>query len=136
MLVLADGLRATRFPIGLTVEVIRGQRATGPARNHAKRPRHPVAKRFIAGGAWDPPAVAPKGNIYFGIGNMYRYSVAVSHPSKRLYVDSAVALDASSGKLRRGFQPVPDDFYDWSPCAAARAGCRVVANDVATNTDE
>jgi hypothetical protein len=136
MLVLADGLRATRFPIGLTVEVIRGQRATGPTRYHAKRPRQPVAERFIAGGAWDPSAVAPKGNIYFGIGNMYQYSVAVLHASKWLYVDSAVALDASSGKLRRDVRPVPDDFYDWSPCAAARAGCRAVANDVATNTDE
>jgi hypothetical protein len=31
MFVLTDGLRATRFPIGLTVAVIRGQRATGPA---------------------------------------------------------------------------------------------------------
>ncbi|HJY25335.1 MAG TPA: ATP-binding cassette domain-containing protein [Actinomycetes bacterium] len=82
------------------------------------------------------PIEHPKGNVYFGIGNMYQYSVAVSHPSKRLYVDSAVALDASSGKLRRDFQPVPDDFYDWSPCAAARAGCRVVAKYVATNTDE
>ncbi len=30
----------------------------------------------------------------------------------------------------------PEDFYDWSPCAAARAGCRVVAKYVATNTDE
>jgi hypothetical protein len=32
MFVLTDGLRATRFPIGLTVPVIRGERATGPAR--------------------------------------------------------------------------------------------------------
>jgi hypothetical protein len=30
---------------------------------------------------------------------MYQYAVAVSHPSKRLYVDSAVAPDVSSGKL-------------------------------------
>jgi hypothetical protein len=96
----------------------------------------PVAKKFIAGGAWDPAAVAPKRNVYFGIGTMLQYSDAVSRPSKRLYVDSAVALDASSGKLRRDFQPVPEDFYDWSPCAAARAGCRVVAKYVATNTDE
>jgi hypothetical protein len=125
MFVLTDGPRTTRFPIGLTVAVIRGQRATRPARDHAKRPRRPVAKGFIAAGAWDPPALAPKGNVYFGIGNMYKYSVAVSHPSTRLYVDGAVALDASSGKLRRDFQPVPDDFCG-SPCAAARAGCRVV----------
>ena len=92
--------------------------------------------KFIAGGTWDPPAVAPKGNVYLGIGNMYQYSVAVSQPSKPLHVDSAVALDPSSDKLRRGFQPVPDDFYDWRPGAAERAGCRVVAKDVATNTDE
>jgi hypothetical protein len=38
MFVLADGLRATRFPIGLTVAVIRGQRATGPARDHVREP--------------------------------------------------------------------------------------------------
>jgi hypothetical protein len=35
MFALSDGLRATRFPIGLTVAVIRGQRAAGPARDHA-----------------------------------------------------------------------------------------------------
>jgi hypothetical protein len=32
MFVLADELHATRFPIGLTAAVIRGQRATGPVR--------------------------------------------------------------------------------------------------------
>jgi hypothetical protein len=85
MFVLADGLRAKRFPIGLTVAVIHGRRATGPAHDHAKRPRQPLAKKFIAGDAWDPPAVAPKGSVYFGIGNMY--------------ADSAVALEASSEAL-------------------------------------
>jgi hypothetical protein len=54
MFVLANGLHATRFPIGLTVAVIRGQRATGPARDHAQRPRHPVAKKFIADRVQEP----------------------------------------------------------------------------------
>jgi hypothetical protein len=39
MFALSDGLCAARFPIGLTVAVIRGKRAAGPARDHAKRPR-------------------------------------------------------------------------------------------------
>jgi hypothetical protein len=36
MFALSDGLRATRFPIGLTIAVIRGKREPGPARDHAK----------------------------------------------------------------------------------------------------
>jgi outer membrane protein assembly factor BamB len=74
----------------------------------------PIADKIIAGGAWNPPAVAPNGDVYFGLGNMYQpYAVAVPHPGNRLYVDSTVALDGSTGKLRWHYQAVPNDFYDW-----------------------
>jgi len=74
----------------------------------------PVGKKIIGGGAWNPPAIAPDGTVYFGFGNMYQpYSVAVSQPGKRLYTDSTVALDGGTGKLKWYFQAVPDDFHDW-----------------------
>ncbi|MBV8563788.1 MAG: PQQ-binding-like beta-propeller repeat protein [Actinobacteria bacterium] len=91
----------------------------------------PVAKKIIAGGAWNAPAIAPNGSVYFGLGNMYQpYSVAVSHPSARHYVDSTVALDGSTGKLRWYYQAVPNDFYDWdmqlSPVLTQSGGRDVV----------
>jgi outer membrane protein assembly factor BamB len=92
----------------------------------------PLAKKIIAGGAWNPPALSPDGGLLFlGTGNMYQSpSVGVSHPSKRLYTDSTLALDATSGKLRWSFQAVPDDFYDWdmqlSPVYTQGAGRPIV----------
>lgn len=46
MFVLSDGLRATRFPIGLTVAVIRGRRGAGPARGARSRAR--AGRRVVA----------------------------------------------------------------------------------------
>jgi outer membrane protein assembly factor BamB len=74
----------------------------------------PVANKVIAGGAWNPSAIAPNGEVYFGLGNMYQpYAIAVARPGRRLYVDSTVALDGSTGRLRWYYQAVPDDFHDW-----------------------
>ena len=74
----------------------------------------PVGKKFIGGGAWNPPAIGPDGTVYIGTGNMYQpYSVAVSQPGKRLYTDSTLALDGKTGKLKWYFQGVQDDFHDW-----------------------
>jgi outer membrane protein assembly factor BamB/cytochrome c5 len=73
-----------------------------------------AGKTFSSGGAWYPPAVSSNDTVYLGTGNMYQpYAAAVSKPSKRLYVDSTVALDGLTGRLRWYYQAVPDDFYDW-----------------------
>ena len=49
----------------------------------------------------------------FGIGNPYQtIGEAIAHPSRQLYTDSAVNLDAATGKLRWYYQAVPDDFAD------------------------
>jgi outer membrane protein assembly factor BamB len=91
----------------------------------------PLAKRFIAGGAWNPPAVGPDGTVYFGVGNMYQPArVALRSPGRRLYADSTVALDGNTGKLKWFYQAVPDDFHDWdmqlSPIYAKRDGGDIV----------
>jgi len=91
----------------------------------------PVGKTIIGGGAWNAPAVAPDGTVYFGFGNMYQpESVAVAHPGKRLYTDSTVALDGKTGKLKWYFQGVQNDFHDWdmqlSPIYASSGGRTLV----------
>ncbi|HET7428692.1 MAG TPA: PQQ-binding-like beta-propeller repeat protein, partial [Gaiellales bacterium] len=41
----------------------------------------PTSKKFVGGGAWDPPAIAPDGTVYLGTANMYQpYAEAVAHP--------------------------------------------------------
>ena len=84
-----------------------------------------------SGGAWETPLVGMDGSVTFGIGNPYQSpGQAVSHPSRQLYTDSAVNLDAATGKLRWYYQAVPDDFRDWdmqlSPIAATVGGAPVV----------
>jgi glucose dehydrogenase len=65
------------------------------------------------GGAWGTPVVE-NGMVYFGIANPYRtIDQAEKTPSKVLYNDSTVALDAATGKLKWYYQAVPNDFYDW-----------------------
>jgi glucose dehydrogenase len=65
------------------------------------------------GGSWGTPVVE-NGLVYFGVANPYRtYNQAIQHPSKVLYNDSTVALDANTGKLKWYYQAVPNDFYDW-----------------------
>jgi outer membrane protein assembly factor BamB len=91
----------------------------------------PVGEKIIGGGAWNPPAIGPDGTIYIGFGNMYQpASIALEHPSKRLYTDSTVALDGKTGKLKWYFQGVPDDFHDWdmqiSPIYAPSKGRALV----------
>ena len=91
----------------------------------------PVGKKIIGGGAWNAPAVGPDGTVYFGLGNMYQpEAVAVAHPGRRLYTDSTVALDGTTGKLKWYFQAVRNDFHDWdmqlSPIYAKTGGRAVI----------
>ncbi len=67
-----------------------------------------------AGGAWETPLVSADGSVTFGTGNPYQQlSNAIASPSKLLYTDSDVNLDAKTGKLRWYFQAVPNDFKDY-----------------------
>jgi glucose dehydrogenase len=80
-----------------------------------------------SGGAWETPLVESDGSVTFGIGNPYQsIGSAVAHPSRQLYTDSAVSLDAATGKLRWYYQAVPNDFQDHdlqsSPISVAVAG--------------
>jgi outer membrane protein assembly factor BamB len=80
-----------------------------------------------SGGAWEPPLVGSDGSVTFGTGNPYQsIGQAIAHPSRQLYTDSAVNLDAATGKLRWYYQGVPDDFLDHdlqaSPVAAVIGG--------------
>ena len=66
-----------------------------------------------SGGAWETPLVGSDGSVTFGIGNPYQsLGSAIAHPSRQLYTDSEVNLDAATGKLRWYYQAVPDDFVD------------------------
>jgi len=80
-----------------------------------------------SGGAWETPLVGSDGSVTFGTGNPYQsIGQAISHPSRQLYTDSEVNLDAATGKLRWYYQAVPDDFKDYdmqlSPIAASVHG--------------
>jgi outer membrane protein assembly factor BamB len=66
-----------------------------------------------SGGAWEPPLVGSDGSVTFGTGNPYQsIGEAIAHPSRQLYTDSEVNLDAATGKLRWYYQAVPNDFAD------------------------
>jgi glucose dehydrogenase len=84
-----------------------------------------------SGGAWEPPLVGTDGSVTFGVGNPYQsIGSAVAHPSRQLYTDSAVNLDAATGKLRWYYQAVPNDFQDHdlqsSPISTAVNGVPVM----------
>ncbi len=84
-----------------------------------------------SGGAWETPLVSSDGSVTYGIGNPYQSAAAaIAHPSAQLYTDSAVNLDAATGKLRWYYQGVPDDFKDYdmqaSPISARVKGASVV----------
>ena len=84
-----------------------------------------------SGGAWETPLVSSDGSVTFGVGNPYQSAAsAISHPSRQLYTDSAVNLDASTGKLRWYYQGVPNDFMDHdmqtSPISASSNGVPIV----------
>src|ERR1700761_4479651 len=84
-----------------------------------------------SGGAWEPPLVGSDGSVTFGTGNPYQsIAQAIANPSRQLYTDSAVNLDAATGKLRWYYQAVPDDFEDHdlqaSPIAATAGGRPVI----------
>jgi outer membrane protein assembly factor BamB len=84
-----------------------------------------------SGGAWETPLVGSDGSVTFGTGNPYQsIGSAVANPSRQLYTDSVVDLDAATGKLRWYYQAVPNDFVDHdlqaSPIAAAIGGVPVI----------
>jgi alcohol dehydrogenase (cytochrome c) len=84
-----------------------------------------------SGGAWETPLVGSDGSVTFGIGNPYQsLGSAISHPSRQLYTDSAVNLDAATGALRWYYQAVPNDFLDHdlqsSPVATTIAGAPAI----------
>ena len=84
-----------------------------------------------SGGAWEPPLVGSDGSVTFGIGNPYQsIGEAFAHPSRQLYTDSEVNLDAATGKLRWYYQAVPDDFADHdlqaSPISTVIGGVPVI----------
>jgi alcohol dehydrogenase (cytochrome c) len=84
-----------------------------------------------SGGAWEPPLVGTDGSVTFGIGNPYQsIGQAVAHPSRQLYTDSEVNLDAATGQLRWYYQAVPNDFADHdlqsSPIATTIGGVPVI----------
>ena len=84
-----------------------------------------------SGGAWETPLVGDNGSVTFGIGNPYQSAAsAIADPSEQLYTDSAVNLDAATGKLRWYYQGVPDDFKDYdmqaSPISAQVNGVSIV----------
>jgi outer membrane protein assembly factor BamB len=84
-----------------------------------------------AGGAWETPLVGSDGSVTYGIGNPYQTpAAAISKPARILYTNSAVNLDAATGKLRWYYQGVPNDFKDYdmqaSPIAASVNGVPVV----------
>jgi glucose dehydrogenase len=84
-----------------------------------------------SGGAWETPLVGTGGTVTFGIGNPYQTAAnAIAHPSKQLYTDSDVNLNADTGKLNWYYQGVPNDFKDYdmqaSPISASANGVPVV----------
>jgi alcohol dehydrogenase (cytochrome c) len=84
-----------------------------------------------SGGAWETPLVGSDGSVTFGTGNPYQtIAEAVEYPSRQLYTDSAVNLDATTGKLRWYYQAVPNDFMDHdlqaSPVSASINGAPVI----------
>jgi outer membrane protein assembly factor BamB len=84
-----------------------------------------------SGGAWETPLVGTDGSVTFGIGNPYQsIGEAIAQPSRQLYTDSAVNLDAATGKLRWYYQAVPNDFADHdlqsSPIATSIGGVPVI----------
>jgi outer membrane protein assembly factor BamB len=94
---------------------------------------HPGVQSLGAGsgGAWEPPLVGNDGSVTFGTGNPYQtIGQAIAHPARQLYTDSAVNLDAATGKLRWYYQAVPDDWADHdlqaSPIATTIGGVPAV----------
>src|SRR5215469_8745234 len=64
-----------------------------------------------SGGAWETPLAGGDGSVTFGVGNPYQtLASAIADPSRQLYTDSAVNLDAATGRLRWYYQAVPNDF--------------------------
>ena len=96
-------------------------RRTGP-RNLARR-RFLEARRARRCGSPDP--IDPDLNLtYWGIGNPGPDWNASQRKGDNLYSDSALALDADTGKLKWHFQFTPNDAYDYDSVQVPVAGGR------------
>jgi alcohol dehydrogenase (cytochrome c) len=72
------------------------------------------AWRTGGGTTWTTGSYDPSLNlIYWGIGNPAPDYSADVRPGDNLYTNSAIALDATSGKLAWHFQFTPHDEHDW-----------------------
>jgi alcohol dehydrogenase (cytochrome c) len=92
---------------------------------------HAAGSGVGSGGAWETPLVGADGSVTYGIGNPYQSAAeAIAHPSRALYTDSDLNLDAATGRLRWYYQGVPDDFKDYdmqtSPIRASIKGAPAV----------
>jgi outer membrane protein assembly factor BamB len=71
------------------------------------------------GGLWYAPSFDSEGSMYFGVGNpapfagTAKFPWGSSRPGANLYTNSAVRLDAKTGKMDWYHQQVPHDIYDW-----------------------
>lgn len=79
------------------------------------------AKAASTGGGsnWSSYTVDPStGLVYVPVGNPAPDFAPEYRPGKNLYTDSVVVLDASTGKLVRYYQQVPNDSHDWDTASA------------------
>ena len=66
------------------------------------------------GPTWVTGSYDPKLNLlYWGVGNPSPEYNAEVRPGDNLFTDSAIALDATTGKLAWHFQFTPQDAHDW-----------------------
>jgi alcohol dehydrogenase (cytochrome c) len=66
------------------------------------------------GPTWVTGSYDPKLNLlYWGVGNPSPEYNAEVRPGDNLFTDSAIALDATTGKLAWHFQFTPHDAHDW-----------------------
>ena len=91
------------------------------------------------GGAWYPPALdIETGTLFYGVGNPYPFPGAPgwpagsSRPGDNRWTSGTVALDASTGEFRWGFQAFPHDIFDRDHVlvALAKAGDHGLEYDV------
>ncbi len=85
------------------------------------------------GGLWHTPAFDGDGGVYATVANPAPFSVigrakwGRSRPGPNRWTNSAVKLDAASGRLMWGRQVLPHDVYDWDlqcPPLLVRSGGR------------
>lgn len=91
----------------------------------------PEADKTPSGGSWNTPLVDDEGNVYYSVANgYYSHNSPKSTQNERLYTNSLVKLDGTSGKMLWYYQTLPNDFWDWdlhlSPILAENDGEKLV----------